>query len=201
MNQSIGLLYSYKRCPYAIRARVMLNLSDLVFDLHEVDLRDKPDSLLNISPKGTVPVLQLQNGKVIDESIDIVRYAERTSLPKGWTPVKSKDEQRGQTIINLLNDVIIPATNHLRWPDKFKGKQEAAMSTLLEHIDLLTIQSGSLLGYPSVFDVIAFPTVRQLYRITPEVIQRSPELEDWLLGWIDHPAFKMAMTQFVSTTE
>lgn len=69
------VLYSFRRCPYAMRARLAIASQGIVVELREVVLRDKPQSMLDISPKGTVPVLQLADGRVIDESIDVMRWA------------------------------------------------------------------------------------------------------------------------------
>ena len=68
------ILYSFKRCPYAMRARMALYLSDISCELREVSLKNKPPSMIKLSPKGTVPVMLLENGKVIDESIDIINW-------------------------------------------------------------------------------------------------------------------------------
>tara|TARA_Y200000002_G_C22514101_1_gene592572 strand:+ start:204 stop:857 length:654 start_codon:yes stop_codon:yes gene_type:complete len=67
------ILYSFKRCPYAIRARMALKLADITCEIREVSLSNKPNHMLKISPKGTVPVLILKD-KIIDESIDIINW-------------------------------------------------------------------------------------------------------------------------------
>jgi glutathione S-transferase len=81
---SLATLYSFRRCPYAIRARMALLVSGVPFVLHEVDLRDKPAELIILSAKATVPVLVLTDGQVIDESLDIMRWALRQSDPENW---------------------------------------------------------------------------------------------------------------------
>lgn len=78
------LLYTFRRCPYAIRARLAVWASGVVVEMREVDLRDKPQTMLEASPKGTVPVLQLPDGTVIDESLDIMRWALACNDPEGW---------------------------------------------------------------------------------------------------------------------
>ena len=80
----INILYSFRRCPYAIRARMALVASGVPFTIHEVDLRQKSGDFLAVSPKGTVPVLVLNNGQVIDESLDIMRWALRQNDPEDW---------------------------------------------------------------------------------------------------------------------
>ena len=77
-------LYSFRRCPYAIRARWALKLCGIPFQVCEVDLKNKPKELLSHSPKGTVPVLILPDGQVLDESMDIVRWAFTQRIPEGW---------------------------------------------------------------------------------------------------------------------
>ena len=75
IEQTLPILYSFRRCPYAMRARLGLVLADLVVEIREILLKDKPREMLAISPKATVPVLQLANGQVLDESLDIIYWA------------------------------------------------------------------------------------------------------------------------------
>jgi glutathione S-transferase len=81
---ALPLLYSFRRCPYAMRARLALAASGEAYELREVLLRDKPAELLAASPKGTVPVLVLRDGTVIDQSLDIMRWALTRHDPEGW---------------------------------------------------------------------------------------------------------------------
>ena len=78
------ILYSFRRCPYAMRARLALAISETSYVLREVVLARKPAAMLEASPKGTVPVLVLSDGTVIDESIDILRWALAQDNPEGW---------------------------------------------------------------------------------------------------------------------
>ncbi|OBX18611.1 glutathione S-transferase [Erythrobacter sp. QSSC1-22B] len=78
------VLYSFRRCPYAMRARLALAISGTRCELREVRLRDKPPSLLEASSKGTVPVLVLADGTVLEESVDIMRWALARNDPEGW---------------------------------------------------------------------------------------------------------------------
>jgi glutathione S-transferase len=81
---ALPVLYSFRRCPYAMRARLALASSGLAYELREVALRSKPPELLAASPKGTVPVLVLPGGEVIDESLDVMLWALRQRDPDGW---------------------------------------------------------------------------------------------------------------------
>ena len=78
------ILYSFRRCPYAMRARLAIVSAQLEVELREVELRNKPESLLLISPKETVPVLVLNNGQVLDESLDIMSWALQQNDPEHW---------------------------------------------------------------------------------------------------------------------
>ena len=70
----LPILYSFRRCPYAMRARMSIVREDYAVELREVVLRDRPDHMMEISPKGTVPVLLLPDGKVIEESLEIMQH-------------------------------------------------------------------------------------------------------------------------------
>lgn len=78
-----AILYSFRRCPYAMRARMALMISGRQVEVREVVLRDKPSSMLALSPKGTVPVLVLPGGEVIDESLDIMHWALGSTIRSG----------------------------------------------------------------------------------------------------------------------
>ena len=74
----LPILYSYRRCPYAMRARMALKLAEVAVEIREISLRAKPAHMLQVSPKATVPVLVLPDGRVIEESIEIMLFALKT---------------------------------------------------------------------------------------------------------------------------
>ncbi len=80
----MATLFSFRRCPYAMRARMALEASGADLELVEVSLRNKPARMLELSPKGTVPVVELDDGTVIDESLDIMLWTLRNQDPEGW---------------------------------------------------------------------------------------------------------------------
>src|SRR6188768_1843562 len=95
------LLYTYRRCPYAMRARMALLQAGIDFDAHEIVLRDKPADMLAVSPKGTVPVLVLSDGRVIEESLDIMRWAFEGRDLEGWW---GRAQTAGNQSLVALND-------------------------------------------------------------------------------------------------
>ena len=81
---SKALLYSFRRCPYAMRARMALDASGVDYQHREVLLRDKPPSMLDYSPKGTVPIFMTKSGEVVDESLAIMRWVLAQNDPENW---------------------------------------------------------------------------------------------------------------------
>lgn len=92
-SPSYPVLYSFRRCPYAIRARTALLVASIKCEIREVILQDKPEAMLALSNKGTVPVLQLEDGRVIDESLDLMLWALEQSDPEHWLDADN-DESR-----------------------------------------------------------------------------------------------------------
>ena len=89
--QTTPVLYTFRRCPYAIRARMALEYASITCELREVKLSNKPPAMINISSKGTVPVLQLVDGRVIDESLDIMLWALGQTDPDHWLDLENND--------------------------------------------------------------------------------------------------------------
>ena len=99
--EKLPILYSFRRCPYAMRARLALFISNTKCELREVLLKAKPEQLIKISKKGTVPVLQLEPKKIIDESLDIMVWALKKHDPGNWLP---KDTTTMEDTLSLINN-------------------------------------------------------------------------------------------------
>ena len=144
------LLYTYRRCPYAMRARLALLQAGVAFDAFEIVLRDKPAEMLALSPKGTVPVLRLPDGQVLEQSLDIMRWAfVETGDADGWWA-------RAQSPVNLALLAVCDGTfkHHLdryKYPERFDGlgsrahHREQAVDVLLKPLDA-QLQSTDQLG-------------------------------------------------------
>ena len=107
----LPILYSFRRCPYAMRARMALYYSKINYEHREILLRNRPEKLYQLSPKGTVPVLELPSGDVIDESFDIMKWALSMNDPEMWFD-KNKEEQ--------LNLIKLNDNKFKKWLDKYK---------------------------------------------------------------------------------
>ena len=192
-------LYSFRRCPYAMRARMALAAADVSVTLHEVALRDKPAALLMASPKGTVPVLVLSGGRVIDESLDIMRWALGQRDPLGWLreaddPCAASWLQRNDKLFKPLLDGYKYAP---RFPEMSQPEHRAlAVSALLVPLDACLCDNAFVLGdRPSWVDVAMFPFVRQFAMVEPAWFNLMPwpGLHRWLGYWLQHSLYAVVM--------
>jgi glutathione S-transferase len=195
------LLYSYRRCPYAMRARMALLVAGIAFDAHEIVLRDKPAAMLTLSPKGTVPVLQLPDSSVLEESLDIMQWAFAVQDPEGWWA-------RAQSTVNLdllavCDGLFKHHLDRYKYPERFgevdrKQPRDAAVETLLKPLDAQLQHSAQLGGQiPCATDIALFPFVRQFAAVEPAWFGQLPlpALKAWLAGWLSHPLFEAAMAK------
>jgi glutathione S-transferase len=193
-------LYSFRRCPYAMRARMALRYSGVAVDIVEVSLKAKPAEMLALSGKGTVPVLSA-NGRVIDESLDIMRWALAQNDPQDW--LLKDDPAAAAHIASLIehNDQVFKV--HLnrykyaeRYPEQpmevYRGEGEVflrRLEALLEGRDYL------LADHPSLADVALMPFVRQFAHVDREWFAQTPylRLQAWLQRLLESELFTSIM--------
>ena len=136
LAESLPVLYSFRRCPYAIRARLTLRYAGVSCALREVVLGDKPPELIACSPKATVPVLVLDDGEVIDESFDIMLWALGQNDPDGWLGVDTAVANR---LIDVNDDefkVWLDRYKYPEWhPDSTPEESRARCEVFLGEID------------------------------------------------------------------
>lgn len=198
------LLYTYRRCPYAMRARMALLVAGVEFDAFEISLRDKPAAMLAASPKGTVPVLVLPGSRVIDESLDIMRWAWEGRDADGWW-------QRMQTPDNLalvaLNDgAFKQQLDRYKYPqrhgeaDATVPRDQAARGLLRGLEQRLAAQPWLGGGQPCAADLAVFPFVRQFRAVDAAWFDEQPlsAMRPWLQGWLDSPRFGVCMKKLVA---
>src|SRR5690554_5297240 len=124
------VLYSFRRCPYAMRARLALAMSGQRCRLREVVLRDKPATLLQASPKGTVPVLVLPDGTVIDESLDIMLWALRRHDPLHWLLPDNGSLEEMLTLISDCDSEFKPRLDRYKYPDRYGNVDPLAQRSM-----------------------------------------------------------------------
>ena len=177
MTQTAPILYSFRRCPYAMRARMALYYAGINVEVREVDLKAKPQEMLDISPKGTVPVLQLADGTVLEESLDIVNWAVDQNDPENW---KKTDENVLEKYMHEMQDVFIPNLNAYKYPDRYENVKpdisEQVCRNYLDRMNAEMVKNSGYLGgmYMSKSDIIVFPFIRQFRIVNEDTFDRLP---------------------------
>ncbi len=199
----LPLLYTYRRCPYAMRARMALLVAQQPFEAFEIALRDKPAALLALSPKATVPVLQLPDGRVLDESWDIMRWALQ-SHDNGhwWHPAQTPDN------LDLLRRNDGDFKYHLdryKYPERHSKetghredhRADAAAALLLPLEARLSRQPYLGGNSPCATDLAIFPFVRQFAAVDSGwfVAQQWPAVQRWLAAWVGSNLFDACMVK------
>lgn len=193
-------LYSFRRCPYAMRARTALRYSDVAVNIVEVSLKAKPAEMLALSSKGTVPVLSV-DGQVIDESLAIMRWALAQNDPQDWL---LKDDPAGQAQIAALieeNDQVFKV--HLnrykyaeRYPEQPMAFYRSEGEVFLRRLEALLEGRDYLLAvHPSLADVALMPFVRQFAHVDREWFGQTPyvRLQAWLQRFLESDLFTSIM--------
>jgi glutathione S-transferase len=193
---ALPILYSFRRCPYAMRARMALWVAGIAVELREVKLAAKPSELAEASPKATVPVLVLADGTVTDESLAIMRWALAQHDPEGWL---AGDDPA----LIAVNDG--PFKYHLdraKYPGRYEDEGEdhrAAALALLAPLEARLEHGANLCGPArTLTDIALFPFIRQFAAIEPAwfAAQPLPRLQGWLERHAAAPLFTAIMPKF-----
>ena len=198
------LLYTYRRCPYAMRARMALLQAGVAYQAHELtSLRDKPAEMLAWSPKGTVPVLVVSDGHVLEQSLDIMRwaYVQTGDTAAWWSRAQSTVNK---SLLAICDGEFKHHLDRYKYPQRFSDAQgleqhrAQALVALLEPLETALKDSAYLGGAsPCAADIGIFPFVRQFAAIDPEWFQSLPlpAVKTWLAAWLMHPLFEAAMAK------
>lgn len=187
------VLYSFRRCPYAIRARMALLVSGTACEIREVKLREKPAEMIAASPKGTVPVLVIEDGRVIDESLDIMRWALRRNDPEHW--LEGEDAE----LIGVNDGAFKYHLDRYKYPDRYPadtiGHREQVM-TILNGLEQRLTEASHLCGDArALTDIAIMPFVRQFAAVDRSWFdaQPLPSVQRWLATMLASPLFAEAM--------
>ena len=204
MSESAPILYSFRRCPYAMRARMALWVSGQACELREVKLANKPPELLALSEKATVPVLQLAGGKVLEESLDIMRWALGQSDPEGWLGGGNAEliAHNDGAFKHALDRYKYPT----RYPDEADGDDAAfrlhhrnkGAAILNELNDRLAGDKQLSGNHRSFADIALFPFIRQFANTDRAWFdaQDWPHLQRWLDGHLGSSLFANVMAKY-----
>ncbi len=196
----LPILYSFRRCPYAMRARMALWISGTQVELREVKLADKPDALRGASEKATVPVLQLPDGTVLEESLDIMRWALGRSDPEGWLGSENP------ALVRLFDGDFKHHLDRYKYPNRYEdepghGKTDhrGEALSILSDLDLLLARQPQIGGEARGFtDIALFPFIRQFANSDRDWFdaQPVPNLQEWLEGHLASDLFQRVMQKY-----
>lgn len=201
----LPLLFTYRRCPYAMRARMALLQAGVAFDAHEIALRDKPSEMLRLSPKGTVPVLVLPDQHVVDQSLEIMGWAFDGRDPGGWWDRAQSDPCKELVALNdgpfkqHLDGYKYPGRDPLRAQPQ--AHRDGAVACLLQPLDAL-LSSQRFLGgsEPCAADLAIFPFVRQYRGVDVSWFdgQDLQATRRWLGHWLESELFQRCMRKLAT---
>ena len=202
-GNDLPILYSFRRCPYAIRARLALRVSNVPVALREVVLRNKPAALITASPKATVPVLQLPDGTVLDQSLDIMCWALRLNDPQGW--LLPDDHGEAQALISLNDGPFKQALDRYKYAPNHPQRpahadRDEAVELMLAPLNARLAGHGFLLrDTPSLADMAIVPFVRQFAAVDGAWFDSAPlpHLHLWMTRLITSPLFVSVMPRYV----
>ena len=200
---NLPVLYSFRRCPYAMRARMGLLYSAQTVELREVVLKNKPLQMLELSKKQTVPILLQPDGTVIDESLDILLWALTKSDPAGWKDFHPAQLTEMAQLIDDNDFKFKVDLDHYKYADRFPDKPQLAYRTqgelFLKRLET-RLESADFLFGPkqSYADIAIFPFIRQFSKVDESWFQTAdyPNLRGWLDRHMNSELFLNVMKKY-----
>jgi len=190
------ILYSFRRCPYAMRARFALIYAGIQLEHREIVLKSKPQAMLDISPKATVPVLQLGHHQVIDESLDIMLWSLQQHDPQAWL----RHQEEALTLIETNDNDFKPWLDKYKYADRFpeypqdfyRSQAEFFLQKLEQQLCQFTFLFGK---QPTLADFAIFPFIRQFVFVNKAWFDKAPypKLQTWLNFHLESPLFEKVM--------
>ena len=195
------IFYSFRRCPYALRARLAIAVAELTVAIREIELRNKPPAMLAISPKGTVPVLWLPDGQVIEQSLDIMRWALAQRDPQDWLAGLSLAD--AQALIEWNDGEFKSHLDRYKYPDRYpeypqveyRRQGELFLAALEKRLDRTRFLCGERFG---LADAAILPFVRQFAAVDSTWFESSPypALRRWLDSFLSSALFDAVMHKY-----
>ena len=194
----LPILYSFRRCPYAMRARMALGVGSIAVELREVSLSAKPKAMLALSSKATVPILQLPDQTIINESLDIMHWALAKSDPNQWIdPIIAAQSAR---LIGENDSSFKVHLDHYkyweRYPADCQQDYRAAAEVFVYKLEVLLENNSYLLGSQvGITDIAIFPFIRQFAFVDKDWFDQAPypRLQCWLQAFLDSALFAKTM--------
>lgn len=191
------ILYSFRRCPYAMRARLALLSAGIETELREIVLRDKAAEFLETSPKGTVPVIVTPD-RVIEESLDIMEWALDHNDPEGWLDFPTE----GRDLIMQCDGPFKAALDRYKYQHRYQSDVELERENASHFLATLEAQlagSAFLFGKtPRLPDMAILSFIRQFANTDRDWFdaQPWPNVQAWLTEFLESPRFKQIMGKY-----
>ncbi len=200
--EKLPVLYSFRRCPYAMRARMALAVSDQRCQIREIVLRDKPAAMIEASAKGEVPVLVLPD-RVIDQSLEIMNWSLNRSDPQGWLSPETESIEQMQSLICGCDEDFKYHLDRYKYASRYEGaiaqehRLQASIFVHRLHSRLLAqaFLSGSK---PCLSDIAIFPFIRQFANTDRAWFDQQPwqRVGEWLDALLASELFKQIMFKY-----
>ena len=192
------ILYSFRRCPYAIRARLALSSANIKVEIREVVLREKPKEFIEVSSSKTVPCLVTEE-KVIDESLDIMLWALNQNDPEAWLDMP----EEGFEIIDMIEKKFKPYLDKTKYSSRYPKADfednRMRATDILKDLDIFQKGKYFFGNKISLCDVAVFPFVRQFAFININWFNTIPwkNLNDWLNYFLESEMFVSSQKKFI----
>ena len=200
---SLPVLYSFRRCPYAIRARMAVLQAGVRCELREVVLKEKPQAMLDVSSKGTVPVLVTDDGKVIEQSLEVMRWALQQHDPEDWL---LDDDHHSASLLEQNDDefkyYLDRYKYHVGYPEHPPAWYRERASRFLDRLEsVLEKHAGQALQNaqrPGFVDAAIFPFIRQFANVDMDWFMESPYplLKAWYRRLEQSELFQQCMHKY-----
>lgn len=181
------VLYSFRRCPYCMRAHMGLKNAGLKIQLREVDLKEMPEEALAISAKATVPLLVMPDTSVIDESWDILKWSLEQNDPDNWLGENKQFLLEAEMLVETNDFSFKDELDHYKYADRFPENSEqhyrAACEEFIEELeDMLCENTYLLADQITIADIAVFPFIRQFSLVDITWFEQSPYpmVRQWL---------------------
>ncbi len=198
MTEVLPILYSFRRCPYAMRGRMALDVAEIALEHREILLKDKPAEMLHASPKGTVPVVVLPDGTVLEESLDVMAWALDQNDPEHWRVAAHKAET--DALIAANDGEFKHHLDRYKYATRYEGavshEHRHEASNHLNALEARLSQTPQLFGdKPTLADIAIFPFIRQFANTDRDWFdtQPWPGVQRWLSGHLASERFVRVM--------
>jgi len=187
-NVNLPILYSFRRCPYAMRARMAIVYCGVNVELREVDLKNKPDELIKISPKATVPVLIATNGLLFDESLDIIKWAMLIRDDDGWSDYNIEQNELASNLIEENDNEFKSNLDKYKYSKRFSEYSETHYrqqgETYLSKLNTILMNTPFLIKDKLTYvDIAIAPFIRQFANVDIDWFRGSQYQQ--LVNWLD----------------